>query len=183
METYKLRMKIGEHEFEAEGSESSVKEQFGQFKELLAQFPSRRPFVFSSPIKTIDTSATPADQTTEKKTVEPSLAPVFDLDAKKGLVTLKTKPTGERALQDALLLTLLGFRLVRGDDEVMVTSLKDSLEKTGFKVERVDWIADPCLRQGWVLKGGKGKGGKYSLTNAGLEQSQKLLDGLLNKVG
>lgn len=42
METLKLKMKIGEHEFDAEGPTDVVQAQFVAFKELISSLPEKR---------------------------------------------------------------------------------------------------------------------------------------------
>jgi hypothetical protein len=80
------------------------------------------------------------------------------------------------------MLILLGYKLLKQQDEVLVTTLKDAMEKTGFNIDRVDRLTDSYIDKGLILKGGKGKGGKYSLTNSGQDDANVSLEDMLSKL-
>jgi hypothetical protein len=80
MEGYKLRVKLGDHEFEAEGEEASVKLQFDQFKELLSQLPQKRQFVQTVAAVQKSANGSASDVVVQ---LDPHLATIFDLDAKR----------------------------------------------------------------------------------------------------
>ena len=84
---------------------------------------------------------------------------------------------------DAVVLLLYGCRVLRHEEEVAVTKLAESARISGFTVGRVDRAVAPHVRSGYVLKGGRGKGGKYRLTNTGLGYAKRLADDLLETIG
>ena len=160
MEAYKLHVKIGEDIFNAEGKESTVKEQFDQFKELV------RNRVSITPAKELESVRLP---------IPPS--GLFRIDEKRRLVTLKEKPTGENKNNQAVLLTLLGFKVKLNLEEVPSRLLKDSLRQSGFSVGRVDRFASALVRQSLINYSGTAKGVKYWLTNPGEKAALESLKG------
>src|SRR5258708_14663815 len=58
MEAFKIRVKVGDHEFEAEGPQEAVERQFETFKELVSGVPR-------TPAKSKDTQTLPADPVRE----------------------------------------------------------------------------------------------------------------------
>ena len=179
MEPYKLRVKIGTHEFEAEGPVKTVQEQFKSWKALIESLPSSNegapervpghiPSSHVSEIRTPEGPATSLD--------------VFDHDDKRKLVTLRVHPTGENRDADAALLILYGYKEIEARDEVPVTKLKDALEVSGLRPDRVDRTLTPHIRGGLILKAGRAKGGKYRLTNTGHSKARQMVNELFEKM-
>ena len=101
----------------------------------------------------------------------------------KPLVTLRYPPQGNNRAEVALVLLLFGFRELAKQEEVPVMTLKDALEQSGLRIERVDRTAYLPIKEGLVLKGGKkGPGGSYRLTNAGLTRAVADLRELLQQI-
>jgi hypothetical protein len=172
METYKLHIKVGPHEFQGEGPEEAVKKSFEDWKSLITSMPAAevsKPMSSQSPVG--NGSIPPRDGDL--------LAKLFLLDEKRGLVTLRILPRGDDREADAALLVLFGFRQVKEQDEVLVTQLKPALKQSGCNVDRVDAVVAKYQREGLINKGGSGKGGKYSLTNSGVEKAANIAQGLL----
>lgn len=169
MDIYKLRIKIGVHEFEAEGPSKEVKAQFEAWKELIASLP------ISSPPASEAVGKLPP-YVAEVKTREGSMAPwdIFSVDDKRKLITLKVHPTGERRDADAALLALYGYKQIYTRDEVLVTKLKESLEVSGLRPERIDRTLSAHTKAGLVLKTGRSKGSKYRLTNTGFDYADNM---------
>ena len=173
METYKLQMKVGPHEFHGEGPEDAVKKDFEEWKSLIASTPTidtARPATVPPALNSASWSAPIESE---------QLARIFLLDDKKGLVTLRILPRGDDRDRDAVLLILLGFRRLKDQDEVLVTQLKPALKQSGCNVDRVDSVVAKYLREGLINKGGMAKGGRYSLTNSGAEKAAALVHSLL----
>ncbi|MGB8985663.1 MAG: hypothetical protein WCC37_03430 [Candidatus Sulfotelmatobacter sp.] len=171
METYKLHIKIGQHEFQGEGPEETVKKSFEDWKFLMSSLPAAeisKPAAAQSQV--VNGSMTPRDGDL--------LAKMFVLDEKRGLVTLRILPRGDDREADAALLVLFGFHEMKAQDEVLVTQLKPALKQSGCNINRVDAVVAKYQREGLINKGGSGKGGKYSLTNSGLEKAAAIARGL-----
>jgi hypothetical protein len=172
MESYKLHIKVGPHEFQGEGSEEAVKKSFEEWKLMIA---SAGPSPDTNPDSTRRSDSGGVLE-------EAHIARLYLLDEKKkrGLVTLRLLPRGEDRDPDAVLLILLGFGRMRDQIEVPVTQLKPALKQSGCNVDRVDAVVAKYLREGLLNKGGSGKGGKYSLTNSGTQKAISLALGLLS---
>lgn len=167
METHRLKIKIGQHEFEAEGPPEAVNAQFEAWKDLISALPSTGQFDQSG-----GGPAAPPNPESAKPPVE--LPGIFEHDRKKNLISLRVHPRGDHRFADALLLIMYAYKLL-DQDEVMVGRLKEAMALTGLRLERVDRTMEPHLRANLVLKGGTGKGGKYRLTNMGIQRAEVLV--------
>lgn len=169
MGTFKLHIKVGPHEFEGEGPEETVKKSFDDWKSLVASIPPAETIRTAAPTSSAGgTNGSAAALETDE------LSRLFVHDEKKGLVTLRILPRGDERDANAALLVLLGFRQLKSQDEVPVTQLKPALKQSGCNVDRVDAVVEKYQREGLINKGGSGKGGKYSLTNSGVEKAHTL---------
>lgn len=174
MEAFKLRVKIGPHEFEAEGPKESVTAQFEAWKALIGSTPPTTP-----PISKVVAAAT------EVRTREGFTAPwdIFEVEDKRKLVTLRVHPTGETRDADAVLLILYGYRQAFQQEDVPVTKIMESLRVSGLRPGRVDRAASPHVRAGLLLKAGKsGKGGKYRLTTTGFARADEMARSLFEQL-
>lgn len=171
MEMYRLKIKIGEHEFEAEGPTEVVQMQFEAFKELVAGIP-REP---TQP-RTPDTPqlTTPARDIADAKLV---LEKIMRQD---GRVVSLTARGG--SLDDEILLVLFGQKLLRNNDAVTGGEIVDGLKQTGRIVNRVDYNTDKMTTAGDVITVGVGRGRKYRLSNQGMTKAQNIALGLLATV-
>lgn len=181
MGSYKLRIKIGPYEFEAEGPQDAVQKQFEAFKTMIDSGTIPVPEVAeeSPPTDTDDNSA----QTLQDLFSQAQLDVLYAHDSKRKLVSLRMPVQGQRRAPDAILLILLGYRMLRNDDEVPVTQLKPALAQSGIRVQRVDRQTERYINDGLLLKIGRGKGGRYRLTNKGQAIAEGLMKELLEGVG
>lgn len=181
MENYRLRIKIGDCEFEAEGSQEIVERQFSEFKELLKSPPV-------SNHQESNNNGGGANEGNAPKLITPVFFATnqywktFKFDEKRNLLSLSIKPMGDAAQADAILLLLFGYKFLKEQDEVIVTQLKDGLEQSGFSVNRIDRVIAPYVRSLFVIKTGKAKGGRYRLTNSGTTKAQTLANQLIELV-
>lgn len=167
MEAYKLKIKIGEHEFEAEGPADVVQSQFAAFKELVG---------------TIRPQAKPIDTVAENKsTVENSASPSYDkiMRSDGRVVSLTVKA---QSIQEAILALLLGQRHFRGNDSVTGAEILDGLEESGQPVNRVDLLFNKLSDDGLVITVGINRGRRYRLSNAGLAKAQEIAKSLMAMV-
>jgi hypothetical protein len=177
METMKIRLKVGVHEFEAEGPPEEVKAQLAVWQELV---------VGARPVAGSGSSGSSAGVPAETEAGVPEGLGngggrrLFVLDDRKELVTLRAHPTGETRDADAVLLIVYGYRLLRDQDEVLVTKLLESLRVSGMNVDRIDRAVGPHLIAGYLLKTGRAKGGKYRLTNTGREHARRIAERLVD---
>jgi hypothetical protein len=172
METYKLQIKVGQHEFQAEGRIEDVRRDFELWKAMIADIPSH-------PQPSGNGSESP--QPPKAEIPQPDvLQRLYLRDDKRKLVTLRILPRSDDRNGESLLLLLLGFGAMMETNEVPVTMLRAALRQSGCTIDRVDQVAVKYVRQGLLNKGGRGKGGKYSLTNAGAEKAKSLLTAMLS---
>jgi hypothetical protein len=184
METTRLKMKVGVHEFDAEGPADKVQAQLDQWMTLIATMPAAKaetqPTAAASNAR--PTITLPVDAIEEVKTRDGLAAP-WDIfgwdDADKDLITLRVHPpASEHRDADAILLVMYGYRKAGKDGagmaEVPVTKLKEALDVSGIRVPRIDRAAAAYLRSGYLLKAGRGKGGIYRLTNTGFAKAEEM---------
>lgn len=172
MESYKLHLKIGTHEFSAEGPVDVVKQDFELWKSLIQDLPAHA--AAQPPVEQEGKPATSTAPLTKEQ-----IEKVYLLDDRRDMLSLRILPRSDDRYADALLLVILGYKVTKGVDEVMVTQIKPSLRQSGCMVERIDQVAAKYVRQGFLNKGGMGKGGRYSLTNSGSEKAATILNGLV----
>lgn len=164
METTKLKLKIGPHEFEAEGPAEAVREQFEAFKELVRANPSPAPI--SETISNAQSSVT-KDHTGTK--VETNLDSIMSVSGR--LVSLTALPA---SIEDAALLILLGQKELRGNPSATAQEVGDGLAQSGRPVPRVDRIMESALRDAMVIKTGVKRSTRYRLTNQGFVKAMGL---------
>lgn len=164
---HKLRVKVGAHEFEAEGTQESVTAQFEAWKALIsapAQASPPKPSRLSQVVEEVRTKDGMIGATWD----------IYEVDDKRKLVTIKVHPTGDQRDADAVLLILWGYLKALQQSEVRVTQLMESMRVSGLTVGRLDRAIAPYRKEGFVLKGGKGKGGTYRLTHTGSTRAEDL---------
>lgn len=152
MDTYRIKVKIGEHEFDAEGPTEIVNRQFEAFKEIIATLPGQK-----------NTSGTSAKQAGE----EISLDKICRVEGR--VVSLTIKPADETI---AAMLILLAQKTFRANDTVTASEIKDGFEQSGYRVGRLDRLMQPLVDEGSVVRIGTRKGTRYRLTNQGLIKAQ-----------
>jgi hypothetical protein len=172
--SYKLHVKLGEAEFNAEGPQEIVQKAFEKFLTCTDKIST------STPIKKPSGPPEGAHQQDGQNTGQLDsalLSRAFMVDAQKGIVSLRAlPPDGPNKASDAALMILYGAHLFLHKTEFPVTRLKKGLQKSGIQVGRIDRIMEPYKHS--VIKGGSGVGGRYSLNNQGTTQ----VEGLLKKI-
>ena len=147
VERCKLRMKIGVHEFEADGPRDVV----------LAHLDT---WMRAAGLRPAGTGATDA----------PAPGRLFGVDAARQLVTLRVRIDGRRRNADAALLLLHGFETCLGDGNatgVAATRLREAMSASGYRLQRLDRTLAPYVTAGLVQKAGRHKHESYSLTESG----------------
>ena len=177
MDAYKLRVKIGTAEFEAEGPEQMVKEQFAEFKKMIEPRPSNAGPAApgAMPNGHRDSGLETAHE------LPPGYERMYQVEERSGrrFVKLHFLPTGEGREAVALRLVLLGYRKALSEDRVRVTTLLEALRGSGLPLQRLDGYAAEAINQGLLLKGGTGKGGTYGLSVTGVKRAEEELAEML----
>ena len=177
--TFKLRVKIDGQEFEAEGQSDLVSRQFEAFRLMLQE-------AGSASVRHVDHSDTgrpfrpvaPQDVHAQAGRHDVDLTKLFQVSPQTQLLSLRQPPGGEYPEADAVLLLLLGHKRLRNEEDVPVTVLTEALKQSGCPVKRLDRILTIYTKDHSVLRSGRGKGGKYRLTNLGL----KTVDAIAGKL-
>lgn len=169
----RIKLKVGEHEFEAEGPPEDVKFQLELWKQMVAGTPAGN-FKRTEPHGAA-ASEKPRNGGAPPEIASELLSTLFTQDKNGELVTLAMLPSSKEKHEEAMLMILFGFRKLLNADEVLVTRLKSAIETSGLVVDRIDRIAETAIREGLVLKGGSGKGGKYRLTNLGMTRATEMV--------
>lgn len=159
MGDYRLKIKIGEHEFEAEGPVEAVQVQFTEFKQLIATVPPA-----------------PSKKTTEAKTNEIGtsnevesvpLGKIVRVDRR--IVSLTARAG---SLGDSILVILLGQKEFRNNEASTGSEIIDGLKHSGQVVSRIDATMETLASEGDVIKTGTHRGTRYRLTNQGLARAR-----------
>jgi hypothetical protein len=180
---YRLNVKLpAGGEFEAEGSEETVKELFAQFLDVIRSIP--QPAISSQAAANQTSQPASADPQAEatitaRATSEmdrASLDRLFSMD-RTGTVSLRALPRGDERDAEALLALLFGFNALRGDTDVTAVRLMRAAKQSGIQVERLDRIIGSQSQ--YINSAGFGKGKRYGLNNPGLVRAQEILVSIL----
>src|SRR5580658_2772549 len=175
----RLKMRIGEAEFEADVPENKVQPMYHQFLLMLERRSEAPVRLFDAATKadaqrsTVE-AAVPARPSAESlgERFDPTLLTrIFDLDAD-GAVTLKVLPEGPDTNADAMLLLLYGYYRLKNEECVLATQLFRAAEQSGISLRRP---ANEYARNArFVVRGGHRKGSHYSLSSQGLTMAREL---------
>jgi hypothetical protein len=157
MDTTRIKVRIGEHEFEAEGPADIVQSQFDAFKELISFAPRTKPA----------TNSPETHQIEENKHVNITFSHIQlekILHVNGRIVSLTALPA---STEEAALLVMLGHKDMRNNLSVTGQEIGDGLAQSGRPVPRVDRLLDKAIDQALVLKSGIKRGTRYRLTNQG----------------
>ena len=185
MDKLKLRVKASDYELEAEGSRDFLNEQYEAFKQLLEDV-TQKPVASRSREK-IDIPSQRASKTPplpEKKTVEPlnsqtkSFQKLLVWNDRTQRVKSTVLPDGPTRIADTVLLLLLGYRELRGLNQISALLLNQGLKSAGLDDYRLDREMSPYLKAKLVLRSGVGKGTRYRLTTRGVKRAHELVQTL-----
>ena len=164
MEHLRLKLKLGDLEFEAEGPPPAVQAQFLAFKELVRP-PAAEPCAIDEP----------TEQEIRESPVALALLPV-DVTALMRLegriVSLATAPA---SVDEGILLTLLGQKLLRNNEQVMGGEIIEGIRRSGRYVHRVDYRTQKLVHAGDVVAIGHRRATRYRLTKRGLARAEALV--------
>jgi hypothetical protein len=173
----RLKMKIGDAEFEADVPEDKVQPMYDQFLFMVEQRGSTSLYPLGqgrirAKAPDIGTSFfAGALDDDEAGFDRASLRRIFDL-RQDGAVVLKVLPKGPDKAANALLLLLYGYHQLKNEEYVLATQLFRAAEQSGISIRR------PALehaRDGrFVTRGGHRKGSNYALNSLGLEKAKEI---------
>jgi len=169
MDGYRIKVKIGEHEFEAEGPVEIVQNQFESFKELIANLPRQIGSGSKSSKQDEAAAAAGGEQL--------ALDKICRVEGR--VVSLTVRPEAEAS---AAMLIMLGQKSFRENETVTASEIKDGLEQSGYRTSRIDRMMQPLADEGSVIKIGVRKGTRYRFTNTGLTKAQTIARDALAQV-
>lgn len=164
---YKLRVRLGNAEFEAEGDEAVVREQYNMFLKALPvaqNMVEERAASEDKPEKS--TANHPQDNAGDQL-----IARAFSDE--RGVVSLRALPETKNRDADALLLLIYGHTKLKGAHDVFGTQVMKSARQSGLSIDRVDRIIS--IHKGFYMRGGARRGAKYTLNNQGVKKAEQIL--------
>jgi len=157
-----MRVRLGKDSFEAEGPPGLVIQQFEIFRSMAGKdlVTSGHASSFSDPLPS---QASPSPT---------RLHHLFHTEAGSSILRLRFIPEGKNPQAQATLFLLLGYKELQGTQEVPVLLLKQSLAQSSLAIGRLDRVLIGYLKDKWILKAGRGKGGRYALTTVGWKETK-----------
>lgn len=176
--TYRLKIKIGEHEFEAEGAPDIVQKQFQAFKELIVSLPAKDPEPFPKPPLAASGAVPLSNLGTNMPPNGHDLAKIMKVTDR--IISLTVQAS---SLEDAAMLILYGQKEMRGNELCTGGDVMSGLTATGgFAVSRIDKTLAKLGRDGDVIVIGEHRSKRYRLTNSGLTKVRQIASDLLATV-
>lgn len=158
----KLKIKVGDHAFEAEGPVELIRSQFEAFKEIISAVPAPTSKTIAPSIQAEFTQVDENNGDGNKGILQKLL----HVDGR--VVSLTAIPT---STQDAALLVMVGHKEYRDNLAVTGQEIGDGLAQSGRAVLRVDRIMEKAIEESLVLKTGIKRGTRYRLTNQGMAKA------------
>jgi hypothetical protein len=157
MTEYKLKVKIGEFEFEAEGPVETVKAQFEAFKELIKPSVNKTENSFTEIDRNLIAQSNPNR--------------LFSLKNHR-VVALTDHPN---STADAILLILHGQQQCRNNNAATGGEIKDGLEGSGYNGQEVSRRLRELRHEKLIAVSGSHRAKRYQLTNEGLLRVKAIL--------
>lgn len=161
--SYKLQVRIGAHEFSAEGPEQAVERAYRAFLDRVDQAPAiTKPPAVNPPQDHVHHG---------DKVSQEMIQRMFKKD--RDVVSLRILPPGQGAPRDgmAAISLLYGFKILVNQPDVPVTKLLKGLRASGLNPGRMDSILG--AHRGRFLRGGTRVGQRFTLTNQGENDAQQ----------
>jgi hypothetical protein len=174
-------MKIGNHEFEADGEEETVQRGFAAWQDMVARAP-----VVSASVS-VGTNTVVRGEADDTGTA----GLIFDhqgwdriirREGKEGReLYLTVLPAGADRTADAVLVLMLAHKVFNHLDSVGGSPLLRGLHRSGYRPQRVDRMVEPYM-QTLVLRGGTRRGVRYRLSTAGVNKAMIVARELMDSV-
>ena len=163
----RIRIKLGDNEFEAEGPADAVNVQVATFERLLGR--DVPPELALAPVAAPATESVPS----------PAPPPIqFVARASGKVVSLKVACD----LPQAVLAVLLGQRELRRVSWVAGSEVMAGLRQSGFKIDRADHIQKREESNGLIVINGKRRLKRYRLTTDGVERAKTIAESLASSM-
>jgi hypothetical protein len=184
----RLKIKIGESEFEADVPEKQIGPMYAQFLAMLdrrSETPARSINLGTkAPTQEREMEAPvlagPSVQFFNETFDRTLLSRIFDL-SHDGAITLKVLPRGGDTIAEAMLLLLYGYYLLKNEECVLATQLFRAAKQSGVPLRRS--INGYVKDRRFVNRGGRAKGSHYSLNGQGLEMAKVIAAKMFEQSG
>jgi hypothetical protein len=168
--TNRIKIKLGNAEFEAEGTEESVQSQYERFLQAFERMSSKEPAV-----QTLQNGTQEPAQPTTGPFDDALLSRIFDV-RQDGVVALKVLPKGQEKEADSLLLILFGYWRLKNEERIGATQLIRAAQYSGIPVNSPAQAL--AIHDRYFIRGGQRKGTTYCLNN----QGKALAEGIASKI-
>ena len=172
MSTLRIKIKIGDNEFDAEGPVGVVQAQLKAFRDVVSTIPRTVP---PQPPKNEQHGVNNKDDIGRIPHIP--IEKILHLSGR--IVSLTALP---KSAADAALLIMLGHKDLRNNVAVTGQEIGDGLDQSGRPVPRVDRVMDKALEEALVLKTGIKRGTRYRLTNQGLSKALNIAKELIGSL-
>jgi len=167
---YRLKIKVGQHEFEAEGPAEIVQDQFAAFKDLVAAAPATHLMNPQFPGVQEPLPQGFAGSKPDTPSIDTALPRIMKTEGR--TISLTVRPS---SAEDAVLLLLYGQKVMRENDAVTGAEVMDGITATGgLAVLRVDRLLEKLARLGDVIVIGEHRAKRYRLINAGIAKGRQI---------
>ena len=173
-------MKIGKHEFEAEGDPTTVQMQLEIFKELVKSAPAEPDPVPEQPSLPLIAPPSPQDSVPQQnyEEVDAKLSKIMAVKERVVSLTVSAENTDE-----AVLLIIYGQKILRNNDAINGFEIMEGLKESGAaNGVRTDRVLERLARNGQVIAIGAHRSKKYRINNQGLRTARQLATNLLASV-
>lgn len=175
MDDLKLRIKIGENEFEAEGPADIVERHLNIFKNLIdnkdeplsIKIPPSKQNVLFDKYNAIGLMG-----------LKWPFREFFDTSLGRKVALLDGTAPGLLNETEAALLLLYALDFLEGGKMVRVTQLRSAMTLSGYVPDRIDRTLQPCIEKGWVSRAGKGKAARYRITEIGADEARAFIQNM-----
>lgn len=201
MDTHRIRIKVGEHEFEAVGDQETVQRELDRFYQAIKDF-GNQPVPVPVPVPVPAAAPTPtrvekevtiswestAAVSSEAKIPWESLAPqipeslstIFSYED--GILRLIARLPSHKLARDAALLLIYGHKVIMNRTTVTASDLIQSMRATGYNVHRVDRLVSLFILAKMVHASGIKRGRAYQLKEPGFQAAESLIEELRSLV-
>jgi hypothetical protein len=178
----KLKIKIGLHEFEGEGSEDYLSKKFAEFKELVEKT------TVSTPAKADPRShVLPAlGKSSEASPMGGELKDLFAIDMENQRLTLRVHVDDSdgkvQQVGDVMLMLLYGYKMTFQIEEVGAVATGKAIKNACGQNARVDHGTLPLVANGFITRHGSGRSTTYGLTPKGVMRAEALIRDAIAKI-
>jgi|SRR5579883_132703 len=189
--SHRLKMKIGVHEFDAEGPQEYVDAKFEQFQALIEKFSAPQAAATTPVIPQTQEGIPPAIPAVVPPpplaTGGVDLSQIFTIDADNKRLNLhvhiddadgKNQQAG-----DAMLIVLYGYRKQFQVDELGAVQMSAVVKNAIGQTARPDLAAPTLVTGGYMTRNGTGRSTTYRITPKGMARAEAAIKATLAKMG